>query len=137
MATGDISRRKETFIATEGQRHQSPIPTGVKAGGFVYLSAVLPVNPISQDVASDDPEAQVRQVFENIQAALKVAGATMGDVVKVGIYMRDLSERSALNKVWLDYFPTEAPARFAVQVVDLGGPGGKSRFMADVTALAP
>ncbi len=133
-----MTKRKEQISIREGgHRHTSPIPQGVKAGGFIFLSALRGVNPETQRVELDDMEAQSRQLFENMKSALATAGATLEDVVKVAAYMKDLSDRTIFNKVWEEYFGQNPPARFAVQVVDMGVPGDKSRVLLDVTALAP
>lgn len=129
--------RKEVFYAKGGQVHSSPIPQGVKAGGFIFLSAIRGVDPVSQKVETDDPEQQARQIFENMKATLAAGGAELSDVVRVAVYLKDIKDRGAFNKVWAAYFPSEPPARFAVQVVDMGGAGDKSRILVEVTALAP
>lgn len=131
------SAKEQIHIRGSGHRHTSPIPQGVKAGGFIFLSALRGVNPETQRVEHDDMEAQARQLFENMKNVLAAAGATLDDVVKVSVYMKDLRDRAVFNKVWAEYFGENAPARFAVQVADLGVPGDKSRVLLDVTALAP
>ena len=138
MTTGRTEQRKETIRVTRGLQHTSPIPQGVKAGGFIFLSAIRGVDPSTQKVETDDPEQQSRHIFENMKLALAVAGATLEDVVKVAVYMLDLQQdRPIFNKVWAEYFPTDPPARFAVQVSDMGPAGDKSRILVDTTALAP
>jgi 2-iminobutanoate/2-iminopropanoate deaminase len=133
-----MKKQKELiWIREGGQRHGSPIPQGVKAGGFIFLSALRGVDPKTQLVETDDPETQARQLFENIKTVLAAAGATLDDVVKIAVYVKDLADRTVLNNIWAEYFSHEPPARFMVQVVDMGGPGDKSRMLADVTALAP
>ena len=129
--------RKKVFYAEGGQVHKSPIPQGVIAGGFIFLSAIRGVDPKTQSIETDDPEKQARQVFENASAALASAGATLADVVKVAVYLQDINDRGAFNKAWAAYFREEPPARFAVQVVNMGASGDKSRILVDVTALAP
>ena len=129
--------RKEVFYAKGGQVHSSPIPQGVKAGGFIFLSAIRGVDPKTQGIETDDPEKQARQVFENVKAALAAAGATLSDVVKVAVYLKDINDRGAFNKAWAEYFPKDPPARFAVQVMNMGAAGDRSRILVDVTALAP
>ncbi len=129
--------RKEVIYSKGGQVHSSPIPQGVKAAGLLFLSAIRGVDPKTQKVETDDPEAQARQIFENLKAALASADATLEDVVKVAVYMKDIRDRSAFNKAWADYFPKDPPARFAVQVADMGAAGDKSRILVDVTAVAP
>jgi len=129
--------RKEVFYAQGSHAHSSPIPEGVKAGGFVFLSALRGVDPKTQRVEADDMEGQARQLFENAKTTLAAAGAGLGDIVKVAVYVTDVSERAAFNKVWAEYFPQDPPARFLVQVLDMGVPGDKSKVLCDITALAP
>jgi 2-iminobutanoate/2-iminopropanoate deaminase len=128
---------KEVFFVKEGQQHSSPIPEGVKAGGFIYLSAIRGVDPVTQRVESDDPEEQSRDIFEVVKKTLAAAGATLDDVVKVACFFKNLDDRTAFNKVWSENFGDQPPARFAVEVYDFGGPGDKSKILVDVTALAP
>jgi 2-iminobutanoate/2-iminopropanoate deaminase len=128
---------KEVFFVQDAQRHTSPIPEGVKAGPFIYLSAIRGIDPATQRVESDDPEVQSRQIFKVVERTLAAAGATLQDVVKVAVFMKNLDDRTAFNKVWAEVWPTDPPARFAVQVYDMGGPGDKSKILVDVTALAP
>ena len=128
---------KQVLYVQDAQRHTSPIPQGVKAGPFLFLSAIRGIDPETQRVESDDPEAQSRALFEVMRRTLAAAGASLQDVVKVAVFMKDLDDRQAFNKVWSEVWPTDPPARFAVQVLDMGGPGDKSRILVDVTALAP
>jgi 2-iminobutanoate/2-iminopropanoate deaminase len=110
---------------------------GVRAGDFVFLSAVRGTKPNSRDVPSDTKE-QARQLFANIQETLAAANASMADVVKMGVYMSNLErDRPIFNDVWKQYFGDEPPARFAVEVANLGNPGDGSKFLADVVAFAP
>ena len=135
MTTG--SSRRRVFFNTSGQRHSSPIPEGVIANGFVFLTAVRGVDPNTQQVEADDPEEQARAAFAVMRNTLATVGSTVDDVVKVGVYMKDMSDRDAFNKVWKETFGDQPPARFAVQVVDMGVMGDKTKFLLDVTALAP
>jgi 2-iminobutanoate/2-iminopropanoate deaminase len=126
---------KEVIFLQEGQRHSSPIPEAVKAGGLVFLSAVRGVDPATQE-CPEDPEQQARFLFENMKLALAAAGSTIDDVVKIGVFMRNLQgDRPVFNKIWQEYFGDRPPARFAVQVGDLGT-SHTNLFLADVTALA-
>ncbi|HLY65947.1 MAG TPA: RidA family protein [Chloroflexota bacterium] len=132
MATG-----KKLIPGPDGKTLRGGNCHGVSAGGFIFLSAVRGTLPDSRELPRD-AEAQARQLFENIKSTLHWAGAGMEDVVKVAVYMVDLQgDRPPFNKVWQEYFGDEPPARFAVQVTDLGNTGDGSKFLADVTALAP
>ncbi len=138
MATSPAGKRRETVYVKGAQEHTSPIPQGVKAGGFLFLSALRGVNPATQKVETEDPEQQSRQLLENLKRTLAAVGATLEDVVKVSVFMLDLQgDRPAFNKVWAEYFPKDPPARFAVQVADLGPANDKSRILLEVMALAP
>lgn len=111
--------------------------SGVRAGGFLFFSAIRGRNPQTNQI-SDDTREQARQALENLRVLLEAAGATLGHVVKVTVYLSDLRYRSALHEVWMEYFPENPPARIAVQVADANAsPGGKAHFALDVIALAP
>ncbi len=128
------NNKKEWIFLDDGRKHTSPIPEGVKAGGFIFLSAVRGLEAESGEVP-EDTEKQARLVFQNIKAALAAGGATMEDIVKIAVYMMDLQrDRPIFNKVWQEHFGDKPPARFAVQVLDMGQPGDASKFLADVTA---
>lgn len=123
-------------IFVDGGRHQSPIPEAVKADGYVFLSAVRGVNPASGNVDDDTALGQSRQLFANMREVLEAAGSSMQDVVKVAVFMMDLEDRGPFNEAWREAFPVDPPARFAVQVADMGQPGDKTRILCEVTALA-
>jgi enamine deaminase RidA (YjgF/YER057c/UK114 family) len=131
------SSRKELIVGADGKTLRGGNSHGVKAGGFLFLSAVRGTGGDGRKVP-EDTEQQARQLFENVKSTLALAGATMEDVVKIAVYMKDLQgDRPIFNQVWKDYFGDEPPARFAVQVGDLGNTGDGSKFLADVIALAP
>jgi 2-iminobutanoate/2-iminopropanoate deaminase len=131
------SSRKKVIFLDAGHRHTSPIPEGVVANGFIFLSAVRGVDPETGS-PPEDTERQARLLFENMKHALAAAGATLDDVVKIAVYMMDLQrDRPIFNRVWQEQLGDEPPARFAVQVMDMGVAGDHSKFLADVTALAP
>jgi 2-iminobutanoate/2-iminopropanoate deaminase len=129
--------RRRAFFSEGGQTHSSPIPEGVIAGGFIFLSAVRGVDLTTQQVESDDIEEQTRLAFEAMKIALKTVGATIDDVVKIAVFFKDMNDRVGFNKVWAETFPDNPPARYAIQAVDFGVVGDKSRLLLDVTALAP
>jgi 2-iminobutanoate/2-iminopropanoate deaminase len=129
--------RKTLIPGPEGKTIRGGNSYGVKAGGFLFLSAVRGTLPNDGGVPAD-LEEQAFQLFRNVEATLKQNGATMADVVKVAAYMIDLEhDRPVFNKAWKEFFGDQPPARFAVQVAMIGNPGDGSRFLLDVTALAP
>ncbi len=119
-----------------GPERMEGMVAGVKAGGFLFFSAIRGRNPATNKT-SDDTREQARQAFENLKVLLEGAGVTLQHVVKVTLYLSDLRYRGAFHEVWMQYFPENPPARIAVQVADANAsPGGNSRFALDVIALA-
>jgi 2-iminobutanoate/2-iminopropanoate deaminase len=117
--------------------HGQGMVPGINAGGFLFLSAIRGRDP-ETGVASDDTSEQARQALRNLEAVLAASGATLEDVVKVTLYLHDLSYRTAFHKVWMEFFPKDPPARIAFQVADANpAPGGNAHFALDVIALAP
>jgi 2-iminobutanoate/2-iminopropanoate deaminase len=111
--------------------------SGVRAGGFLFLSAIRGRDPRTNTMP-DDPYAQARQALTNLEAVLAGAGASLVNVVKVTLYLHDLETRMAFHKAWMEAFPVDPPARIAVCVADANAaPGGNAHFALDVIALAP
>jgi 2-iminobutanoate/2-iminopropanoate deaminase len=109
---------------------------GVRAGGFLFLSAIRGRDP-ETNTLSDETETQARQALENLRVILEGSGVGLRHVVHVMVYLTDLEYRKAFHKVWMEYFPTDPPARVAVQVADASpAPGGNAHFALDVIALA-
>ena len=91
----------------------------VKVGSTVYLSGQIPLDPASMQIVSDEFEAQVVQVFENLTAVCEAAGGTLADIVKLNIFMTDLSNFATVNEVMGRYFQQPYPARAAIGVKQL------------------
>ena len=120
-----------------GQRHTSPIPQGASANGFLFLSAIRGLDPETQKVY-DDVEQQARATFSVLEKTLAAAGATLDDVVQISVYMKQLQKhRPIFNKVWEEVFGKNPPARFAVEVTDIGVAGDATVFLLSVIAALP
>lgn len=96
-----------------------PYSQGIKAGGFVFVSGQMPVDPVSSAVVEGGIEAQTKQVLENIAAILGSEGLTMDSVVKTTVFLKDLNDFQIVNGIYGQYFKEQAPARACVQVVKL------------------
>jgi len=88
----------------------------VKVGNFVFLSGQIPLVPETMDVVDGDFTARARQVFENLKAVAEEAGGSLNDAVKLTIFLTDLDNFAAVNKVMAEYCDEPYPARAAVQV---------------------
>ncbi|MBU2979966.1 RidA family protein [Alteromonas sp. C1M14] len=91
----------------------------VKAGTTVYLSGQIPLNPQTMEMVSEDFAEQATQVFENVKAVCEAAGGTMNDLVKVNIFLLDLSHFATVNEIMSKYFSKPYPARAAIGVAAL------------------
>lgn len=91
----------------------------VEAGGLVFLSGQIPLDPATMEVVDGDFEARARQVFENLQAVAVAAGGSLDQVVKLTIFLTDLGNFATVNRVMEDYFQQPYPARAAVGVASL------------------
>lgn len=91
----------------------------IKAGNFVFLSGQIPLVPETMELVGEDIAAQIRQVFVNLKAVAEAAGGTMDNIVKLTIFMIDLSDFSLVNEIMSEYFQEPYPARATVQVSKL------------------
>lgn len=91
----------------------------VRAGDTVYLSGQIPLVPETMQLREGDMRAQIAQVFENLKAVAEAAGGSLGDVVKLNVYLTDLSHFPLVNEVMANYFTEPYPARAAVGVAAL------------------
>ncbi len=91
----------------------------VRAGDTVYLSGQIPLDPATKELVTGDIEAQIRRVFENLEALAHAAGGTLAQAVKVNIYLTDLAHFAKVNEIMAQYFPQPYPARAAVGVAQL------------------
>lgn len=115
-------------------RHTGPVPQAVESGGWIYVSALFGADPATGGVP-EDARAEARQLFANLAAILAAADAQLTDVVRVGIFMKQLQrDRPVFNDVWRESFGDHRPARSAVQAGDFGRPRETVRYMMEVVA---
>ncbi|MBI5447465.1 MAG: RidA family protein [Gammaproteobacteria bacterium] len=91
----------------------------VRVGQVVYISGQIPLVPGTMQLISSDIHAQVKQVFENLQAIVHASQATFDEIVKVTIYLTDLTHFALVNEVMAHYFQAPYPARAVLGVQSL------------------
>ena len=91
----------------------------VQAGSWLFLSGQIGLDPVTQQLVSAECEAQLQQVFKNLEAVLTQAGANWSHVVKLNVYLTDLQHFSLVNDLMHQTFKEPYPARAAVQVAAL------------------
>ncbi|HPE15725.1 MAG TPA: RidA family protein [Oscillospiraceae bacterium] len=96
-----------------------PYSQGTAAGGFVFTSGQLGLDPATGAFAGADVESQARRSLENIKAILEAAGLSTADVVKTTVFLADMNDFGAVNAVYATYFPENPPARSCFQVAAL------------------
>ena len=96
-----------------------PYSQAVRVGDLVFLSGQIALVPETMDLVSDDIEKQARQIFKNLSAVAAAAGGSLQDLVKVNVYLTDLSHFQTINRVMEEFFVAPYPARAAVGVADL------------------
>lgn len=93
-----------------------PYSQGVIAGNLLFVSGQIPINPATGNVVSESIESQTTQVFKNLLAIISEAGSTFDDVVKLTIYLTDLENFAAVNKIMESFFSKPFPARATIEV---------------------
>ena len=108
--------KKEIIVIDGVPKPESPFNHVVKAGGFLFLTSQLSCDLKNNRIIGGTMEEQTRRALDNIKFLLLASGATMSDVVKVVIYMRDLGKFREMNAVYKEYFVEgEEPARVTIQ----------------------
>jgi 2-iminobutanoate/2-iminopropanoate deaminase len=96
-----------------------PYSQAVRAGGYVFLSGQIPLDPVTGQMVQGDVAAQADRVLKNLQAILTAAGSGFADVVRTTIYLVDMAHFATVNEVYARYFVAPYPARVTVQVAAL------------------
>ena len=93
-----------------------PYSQAVRSGNLVFLSGQTPLDAATGLLVEGDISVQARRAFDNIKAVCEAAGGSMDDIVRVGLYLTDLSQFTAVNAVMAEYFQTPYPARSTIEV---------------------
>jgi len=96
-----------------------PYSQATRAGGLVFLSGQIALDPASGEIVGDDAAAQARQAFANLRAVCEAAGGSFDDIVRLGLYLTDLSDFAAVNAVMAELFAAPFPARSTIEVSGL------------------
>lgn len=91
----------------------------VKTGTTVYLSGQIPLVPETMEMVEGEMDAQIRRVFDNLQAVAQAAGGSLSDIAKLNIFLTDLGNFALVNTIMAEYFSEPYPARAAIGVASL------------------
>ena len=88
----------------------------IETGGLVFISGQIPLDPETMELVDGDFEARARRVFDNLKAIAEAAGGSLDQLVKVTVFLTDLSNFATVNAVMAEYFSEPYPARAALEV---------------------
>ncbi|HRI02926.1 MAG TPA: RidA family protein [Pyrinomonadaceae bacterium] len=96
-----------------------PYSQAIKAGGMVFCSGQIPIDPATGNFVSDVVSEQTEQVLKNLSEVLKAAGTSLDDVVKTTVFLADMNDFAEMNEVYSQFFSDNKPARATVQAARL------------------
>ncbi|MBL4645727.1 MAG: hypothetical protein JKY99_04640 [Rhizobiales bacterium] len=116
-----VSHAADIRVVKEpNQNILGPYSQAIIANGFLFASGVIAINPETGKLAGDTIQLQTQQVFTNIRAVLAAGGATLNDVVKVTVFLKNPHDFPAMNEIYADIFKEYKPARTTVPGVEWG-----------------
>lgn len=119
MTSLSFAQEKKVVATKEAPQALGPYSQGIKAGGFVFTSGQISIDPATGRLLEGDIKAQTERVMKNLSAILTAAGSSMDRVVKTTVYLKNLSDFTAMNEVYAQFFKNEPPSRSTVQVAAL------------------
>ncbi len=127
-----MARRKSIYLS--GFKHKNPVPNACVIDGLLMSGVILGVDPVTGEMPVSIEE-QCANMFTYVRQIVEAAGGTLSDVIKVNIWLRDVTQRKPVNDVWLQLFPDhdDRPARHALPLIA----EGPSLVQCDVTAVLP
>jgi 2-iminobutanoate/2-iminopropanoate deaminase len=124
---------REIVSTDAAPRAIGPYSQAIRAGGFLFLSGQVALDPRTGQLVGSDIKQQTRQVLENVRAILEAAGSSLRQVVKCTVFLADMNDFGPMNEEYGSFFQDQPPARTTVQVAKL--PRG-ALVEIDVIALA-
>lgn len=112
---------KNIIDTDKAPRPVGPYSQAVKAGGWLYISGQIPINPKTGEPVQGPFEIQTRAVLNNLKEILEVGGSDLNRVIKVMIFLTDMSCFKQFNTIYEEYFGASRPARSCVEVTRLPG----------------
>ena len=110
---------REVVSTKDAPQAIGPYSQAIKANGFVFTSGQIAIDPATQQVVAGDVAAQTDRVLRNLSEILEAAGSGLGKVVRTTVFLKNMDDFGAMNKVYGQYFSSDAPARSTVEVVRL------------------
>ena len=110
---------REAVATKDAPQAIGPYSQAIKAGGFVFVSGQVAINPLTGEIVPGGISEQTERVMQNLAAILAAAGSSLDKVVKSGVFLKNMSDFAAMNAVYGKFFTADAPARATVEVARL------------------
>lgn len=110
---------RQCMSSPRGPKAVGPYSPAVAAGGVLYCSGQVPLDPATGKLVEGDIEAQARQALTNLVNLLQDCGSGPASVMKTTVFLHDMGDFARVNAVYAEFFPTDPPARSCVQVARL------------------
>jgi 2-iminobutanoate/2-iminopropanoate deaminase len=107
---------RKVVMSLEAPKPIGPYSQAIEAGGFVFCSGQIPIDPQTGRIIEGSIHAQTERILANLKAVLEAAGSSLEQTVKMTVYLTNLADFESLNQVLGRQFPQEPPARAVVQV---------------------
>jgi 2-iminobutanoate/2-iminopropanoate deaminase len=114
-----LSANREPVTAPDAPEAVGPYVHAVRIGGLLFCSGQIPLDPRTGDLIDGDAAEQAGRCLENLAAVCQAAGTSLGDAVRLTVYLTDMSSFAAVNEVYGSFFESDPPARVAVGVAAL------------------
>ena len=114
-----MSHHREVVTALDAPAAIGPYSHAVRAGGLLFISGQIPLDPSTGELVGDAPADQARRCLENLRAVCAAAGASLADAVRVTVYLTDMGAFGEVNEAYATFFETDPPARVAIGVAAL------------------
>jgi 2-iminobutanoate/2-iminopropanoate deaminase len=114
-----LAIHRELISASGAPEAVGPYVHAVRAGGLLFCSGQIPLDPKSGEIVGATAADQAGRCLENLAAVCDAAGATLGDAVKLTVYLTDMGSFASVNEVYESFFESDPPARVAIAVAGL------------------
>ncbi len=114
-----MSANRQSVTAPGAPEAVGPYVHAVRAGGLLFCSGQIPLDPMSGKLVGSTPADQAGRCLENLAAVCDAAGTTLADAVRLTVYLTDMSAFGAVNEVYASFFESAPPARVAIGVAAL------------------
>ncbi|MCE4599329.1 MAG: RidA family protein [Desulfurococcales archaeon] len=110
---------REAVFTDAAPRPVGPYSQAIVVDGWIFIAGQIPLDPKSGELVEGEFRVQVRRALDNLKAIVEAAGGSMDDLVKVTVYLKDITKFDEFNQVYKEYFKSSYPARVVVEVSDL------------------